>query len=107
MSFYCLIDEGKKFKELDGWLIDSLYKTYRQRVKLLNSNGIKHKEISKSDLISGNWYVPQPSLTGTGTFRPEVRLPSFLRGWRAARKFYYVFGLEEISKPKYLGYGYL
>lgn len=107
MSFYCLINNGDKFKELDGWLINTLFLAYKKRCRMLQKRGYKQPIIPKDKLISGNWYIPQKSRNGNGHFTPETRLPSFLRGWRAARKFYYVFGLEEISKPNYIGYSYL
>ena len=107
MSFYCLIENGEDFHEMDGWLCDAVYQACRNRKKYLQKMGYSYPSITKDNLISGKWYTPQPNKSGKGLFEPEVRLPSFVRGWRAARKFYYIFGLEEVSKPKYLGYSYL
>ena len=40
-----------------------------------------------------------------GDRKPSFRLPSFVRGWRAARKYYFTFGLKDVEPPKY-GYQY-
>ena len=106
MSFYCLIDHGEILKELDGWLVYAILSVYKKREKFLDGLGLQYPDINKSSIISGSWYTPQIDFDGKGLFKPEVRLPSFIRGWRAARKFYYIFGLENVEKPKYLGYDY-
>ena len=106
MSFYCLVDKGDELKKLDGWLKYSLLQAYKIREERLKCLGIKTPLLTEKNLISGYCYIPQKNKSGTGLFEPEVRLPSFLRGWRAARKFYFVFGLGEVIPPKYGGYGY-
>jgi hypothetical protein len=40
----------------------------------------------------------------SGSFDPNSKIPSFVRGWAAARKYYYSFGLEGVEPPKYIGY---
>jgi RNA-directed DNA polymerase len=37
--------------------------------------------------------------------KPETALPSFVRGWRAARKYYLTYGLTDVEPPQY-GYEY-
>ena len=36
-----------------------------------------------------------------GDDQPETRMPSLVRGWRAARKHFFTFGLEQVQAPKY------
>lgn len=104
MSFYALLDDKQALRELDGWLAGSIVRALRKRDRILrakySSAGLKPSE---ANLITGNWIDLG---AWRGDPKPEVRLPSFVRGWRAARKFYLTFGIKDIEPPKY-GYQYL
>jgi Retron-type reverse transcriptase len=96
MAFYPLITTPKDLIELDGWLKNVLRRAIRERNKLILAQGPgagSQYQISEEQLISGAWYTdPIPN---------ETQLPSFVRGWRAARKFYKRYGLSEIDAPSY------
>lgn len=99
MGFYALLEQNVVLKELDGWLVNHLRKAMKKRHRILRA---KYKVgtilPSNEELILGTWL-------GKGAWKgpnsPELRLPSFVRGWRAARKHYYTFGLEDVEPPSY------
>lgn len=103
MSFYALLDNKVALQELDGWLAGSIQRAMRKRNTILRlrygKTGITPNSRS---LIVGDWLDLQ---NWQGNSKPEVRLPSFVRGWRAARKYYLTFGIKDITPPRY-GYEY-
>lgn len=103
MSFYALLDDDKPLKHLDGWLVNSIRRALKKRHLILHSKyGTSGLNPSARDLIIGTWIDPD---SWDGDIKPDFKLPSFRRGWRAARKYYYTFGLKDVVPPKY-GYGY-
>lgn len=102
MGFYALLDDGETLRWLDGWLVTQLRLAMRKRAKLLRSK-YRHRGISPTaeQLILGRWMNPK---AWKGTDCPDRRLPSFVRGWRAARKYYFTFGLEDVEPPRYSYY---
>ncbi len=103
MSFYALVDKKENLRELDGWLVNSLRSALnKRRLILLKKYGKDYPRFSNEKLIKGTWY--DPLFNEEGVFEPDSRLPSFVRGWRAARKYYLTFGLDDVSPPPYTGY---
>lgn len=102
MGFYALLEQKSPLATLDGWLTNSIKRALRKRNTILNSryniNGLSPDEES---LIVGDWLDIQ---AWRGNDYPEAGLPSFVRGWRAARKHYYTFGLENVEPPSYISY---
>jgi hypothetical protein len=103
MSFYALLDDKERLQYLDGWLAGVIERAMRKRDKILQAKyGTTGLKPSSESLIRGDWM----NLSAwRGEQKPEVRLPSFVRGWRAARKYYMTFGLKDVEPPKY-GYQY-
>jgi RNA-directed DNA polymerase len=94
MAFYALVNTIDTLKELDGWLLDVLRRAIKQRNILIGQqSGLTSYTIGESELISGDWY--------SNLIPNETGLPSFVRGWRAARKFYKRYGLSEVEAPSY------
>ena len=81
---------------MDGWLKNVLMRAIRERTKLIASQGLPMYSIKEADLLSGAWHASP--IQGSPN---ETLLPSFVMGWRAARKFYKRFGLAEIEAPSY------
>lgn len=80
VSYFCLVDDGRVFRQLDGWLLSALHRAYVARIKLLNNLGNKkYTSISSRRLTIGSWY-------NFNAIPMETRLPSFFTAWRAARK---------------------
>lgn len=94
MSFYPMVTDSSGLVMLDGWLLSVTRRALRERARVLAGLGQAVKPIPNSGLLSGDWYN-EPTIPN------ESRLPSFVRGWRAARKFYLRFGLNEIRPPTY------
>lgn len=93
MAFYPLVSSIEKFAELDGWLENVIQRALRARNKIIVTQGLAPYTISGDELLNGTWHV--------STVPNETSLPSFVRGWRAARKFYKRYGLSEIKAPSY------
>lgn len=98
MGFYCLIDKNTDLKEIDGWLASNLYQAARKRAEYLNSLGHLYTPPSFQSLVTGEWFT-DPHNMGL-----NLKLPSLLRGWRAARKYYFTYGLEDVEAPDYISY---
>ncbi|MFP9528556.1 reverse transcriptase domain-containing protein [Pectobacterium brasiliense] len=102
MGFYCLIDQPNRLKELDGWLLSTIRKAMVTRNNIL-ANKYQHScpMPNNKNLATGLWLDLS---AWKGSSFPEPRVPSFVRGWRAARKHYFTFGLEKVSPPAYNQY---
>ncbi|WP_208350862.1 reverse transcriptase domain-containing protein [Pseudaestuariivita rosea] len=103
MGFYCLVEDPSILKELDGWTVNIVRRscTIRNRI-LQNKYGLSCPTPANQDLILGNW-MPQSAWRKNGSEQEpvEVQFPSLVRGWRAARKHFFTFGLEEVQAPGY------
>ena len=96
LAFYPLVSHPQTLKALDGWLKNVVLRAVRERNRLLAVQGLSTYTIVEKDLLTGAWHVsPIPGSPN------ETSLPSFVMGWRAARKFYKRFGLAEIEAPGY------
>lgn len=95
MGFFPLISSPDQPIELDGWLLNVFRRAQRERVRMLNADfGVVTPRLTKDQLLSGSWYdYPQ--------IRNDASLPSFVRAWRAARKYYRRYGLSGIQPPRY------
>lgn len=99
MGFYCLLDDPSALRELDGWMLNTLRRAMVKRNKILQSKfGCKCPTPNNKDLATGTW-LNKDSWRGENP--PESQAPSFMRGWRAARKYYFSFGLEDVVIDTY------
>lgn len=102
MGFYCILEDSDRLKILDGWMVNHVRRTMVYRNKLLSA---KYKAScptpTNAELINGSWL----NLGAWAGDPDEVEpgMPSFVRGWRAARKHYLTFGLEDVQPPEYGG----
>lgn len=75
-----MVDMPERFKELDGWLVGLLERTYALRASLVTKLGAKPLQLTRRLIRSGEWYkcdrLPQ-----------ETRLPSSYRAWLYMRMF--------------------
>jgi retron-type reverse transcriptase len=99
MGFYALMDKHDSLIRLDGWLVSTIKQALVKRYKIIGSGT---KVPSARSLIHGYWYMSH--IYNTKSFQPDARMPSFVRGWAAARKYFYSFGLERVDPPKYISY---
>lgn len=96
LAFYPLVTSPETLRELDGWLKNVLERAIVERNKLIASQNLPENllySITEQELISGNWYASDVA--------NETKLPSFVLGWRAARKYYGRYGLSGIEGPSY------
>lgn len=99
MGFYCLLDDMDALRDLDGWMLNSIRRAMRTRRAILQANyRVTCPTPSNRQLATGDWLSPE---AWRGPELPEARAPSFVRGWRAAKKHYYTFGLEHVEAPRY------
>jgi len=102
MGFYALIEQREQFVALDGWLANSIKRAMHKRSLILkNKYSVPSIQPNEEQLILGSWLDLN---AWRGNDVPEAKLPSFVRGWRAARKYYFTFGLEKVEPPNYMGY---
>ena len=93
MSFYPLVSKHSNLSMLDGWLLSVLKRAITERSRLITVAGLLSYKVDIETIINGNWYQNE--------IENETRLPSFVRAWRAARKFYKRYGLTEVQAPGY------
>lgn len=99
MGFYCLLDDHKCLAELDGWLVNAVRRAMVERNKIIFAKmGSSSVHPSNRELILGQWMSPAK---WRGPKKPDFRIPSFRRGARAARKYYNIYGIKDVSPPKY------
>lgn len=102
MGFYCILEDSRRLKILDGWMVNHIRRTMVYRNRLLRSTyRADCPTPTNAQLIDGSWLN-----LGAWTGDPEEvepNMPSFVRGWRAARKHYLTFGLEDVQPPQYGG----
>ena len=95
MAFFPLVTDMQQLRVLDGWLVNVIERAHAERLKVLKSNfGVTLPKLSRKKLIEGTWYS-YPSLPA------NAQLPSFVRSWRVARKYYFRYGLSNIKPPGY------
>jgi len=102
MSFYALLEDHSVLAELDGWLVNAVRRAHAARMNLMFAGRPYPVRVTNASLILGTW---MDAAAWDGNDVPEFQFPSFVRGWRAARKYYYTFGLKEVKPPSY-GYDY-
>lgn len=99
MGFYCLLDDPSKLREIDGWMLSMVRRAMVRRNQILgNGHNVNCPTPSNRELATGKWLDLN---AWKGDDQPETRMPSLVRGWRAARKHYFTFGLENVQAPNY------
>jgi RNA-directed DNA polymerase len=94
MAFFPLHSLADELKSLDGWLSSALLRAQAERVKVLAAHGHTISRLSSKELLEGSWYNYPLIINDAST-------PSFVRAWRAARKYYFRYGLDGIRPPSY------
>jgi RNA-directed DNA polymerase len=103
MGFYCLIDDSTVLKELDGWTVNMVRRACVKRREILQTRYQQDCPTpSNEQLILGSWINPNELRGQNGEDDDfEIGFPSLIRGWRAARKHFFTFGLEGVQAPGY------
>jgi retron-type reverse transcriptase len=98
VSYFCLIDDGSIFRELDGWLVDAIYRAHKARVALAQASTARAVPIQKDQIVDGSWYH-------FSQITQDTRPPSFFTAWRAARLSWSRHGLGGVDAVG-IGYAY-
>ncbi len=97
MSFYPIVNDEMLLKELDGWLLNSVYRALRLRAKLFLKAGITilppPHNLKKIDLLKLG-YRPTP-----GRY-VDLRFPSIARVARLIRRASRTYGASAIANPQ-------
>ena len=102
MGFYCLLDSSSELRKLDGWMLSIIRRAMVKRNEILASQySSQCPTPSNQELATGTWLDKR---AWRGDPKPEAKMPSLVRGWRAARKHYFTFGLEHVEAPNYAFY---
>jgi retron-type reverse transcriptase len=94
MGFFPLTTDVQQLKDLDGWLLNVFSRAQRERNHVTTAFGHPTRTLIKAEIISGSWYN-YPGIAN------DMTLPSFVRSWRASRKYYLRYGLSNIQAPSY------
>jgi RNA-directed DNA polymerase len=97
MSFYPIVNDEALLKDLDGWLLNSVYRALRLRAKLFRQAGIKilppPHDFPKTDLLKLS-YRPSP-----GQF-VDLRFPSIARVARLIRRASRTYGASAVANSQ-------
>jgi len=103
MSFYPIVNDEQLLKELDGWLLNSVFRALRLRAKMFNAAGITPLAaphgLTKTQLLKLRYY---PTI-GLSRF-VDLRFPSVARVARLIRRASITYGASAIANPKSLVY---
>lgn len=98
MSFYPIVDDDDLLKELDGWLVHTLWTSVQKRRSFLAGRGFTRFPppfgLSRGRLIGLN---VKSSTTGVNL---DLRIPSFRRMSRLLRKAAIRYGASAIANPQ-------
>jgi RNA-directed DNA polymerase len=88
MTHYCLLDDCSALERLDGWTLNAVRRAMVQRNIVIGKYGGSCPTPSNKQLLSGDWLnIKAWELKeGEETVMPEVKFPSFVKAWKAARK---------------------
>lgn len=105
MSFYPLVNDEDQLEELDGWLLSTIHLTLKKRTRLFMNHGHDVKEcfpynLNRSSLLSACKNFPYRKKRGL------MKIPSFLRIYKAIRKGVDTLGIEEVMHPSSNTYSY-
>lgn len=106
MSFYPLINDEEQLKELDGWLLSTIYQSLRLRARLLNRHGIVITQqfpfnLSQEELLVECKRRRYKNKLGI------IRIPSFTRIYTAIQKGIENDGIEDTMNPRSNSYNYI
>lgn len=98
MAYFCLVNDHKQLKALDGWLINVICRATTARAKVLGQLGHTYVALAATELLAAKWYQYKP-------IPQDVRIPSFFLAWRASNTAWERYGPKGIHIP-HGAYGY-
>ncbi|MFQ6403743.1 reverse transcriptase domain-containing protein [Methylophilus sp. 'Pure River'] len=104
MSFYPLVDNEDQLKELDGWLVSTIYKTIQKRAKLLKKWKFNRDHIFPFNVKRNQLTVEFKRKRINGN--RLLQIPSFFNIYRALKKGLQEVGVEGVMNASSLDYDY-
>jgi hypothetical protein len=96
MSFYPVVNDEKLLKQVDGWLLNSVYRSLKLRGKLLTEMGFQQLPLPHG--LSMAQLVTLRHITREGK-RIDLRFPSIARVARLIRRASRTYGASAIAGP--------
>ncbi|MGL5756791.1 MAG: reverse transcriptase domain-containing protein [Paraclostridium sp.] len=98
MSFYPLIDDEEQLKELDGWLVSTIFNCLKLRSKLLYDAGfdVSHQfpfNVDKSQIIEKCKIQQYKGKKGL------MEIPSFTKIYKVVKKGVFDYGIDGVMNP--------
>jgi len=93
LAYFPLVDDPSVFRSLDGWLLQAIQATQRQRAKIIAQWCPSYRTYSQNELLTGSWYVE--------TLPNEAILPSFFKSWLYVRKLLHLYDLARFPALEY------
>jgi hypothetical protein len=97
MSFYPVVDDDALLKDLDGWLLNSVYRALRLRARLFGSG--KVASLPSPHGLTKAQILQLRHKQGGGHLR-DLRFPSVARMARLLRRAARTYGASSVANPK-------
>ncbi len=97
MSFYPVVNDEPKLKQIDGWLLNSVHRAIRLRGTLLRRAGVMHLPMPHG--LSKPELVKLRHITREGK-RVDLRFPSIARVARLIRRASKTYGASAVANPE-------
>lgn len=104
MSFYPLVTNEKQLRELDGWLVSTIYRSLFLRSKLLAQHGYNRNHSFPFNQTKDNLLINCSKVKING--KKLLEIPSFLLISKALRKGLVENGIERVMNPNSQNYNY-
>lgn len=85
LAFHPRVISNIRVKELDGWLVDVMYRGLKARKKYITNFTLP--DYTKKELITGTWYNKKKRMP-LWMYKIETRMPSFYKSLRYVRKYH-------------------
>ncbi|RQO72985.1 RNA-dependent DNA polymerase [Aquitalea sp. FJL05] len=104
MSFYPLIDDEKQLKELDGWLVSTVYRVIECRAKLVASKTLVTYSCFPRGIPKNRFAIRMRRKRIMGLTLLEI--PSFTLVYKVIKRGVTEIGIEKVMHPRSLDYDY-
>lgn len=103
MTFYPLVNDEAQLKQLDGWMLATIYRAIKLHKIILSKSSIKTDY--KGALLGKEKFLQECRLKEVKS-KICNEIPSFLRIYKAIQKGINDYGIERIMNPQSLYYDY-
>lgn len=104
MSFYPIINNVNQLKELEGWLVNAIFKSVQKRKKMLDAHSLPRGHIYPFK-ASRKEFLMFCNTTKVGK-KKLLKIPSFMTIYQAMKKCLIEIGIAGITDPMADSYDY-